>query len=184
MDLERVQSALIDGCSGPADSLLADCWQQRRVRAGERTPDGRMPGTSSASSPTTCTRKFVHRPSRTRPHAERNAPTLDAPPRTASVGFLMELSPEMVRLMLPGQPVSFRGQGPELCLNWRARTGRCAPPFLIMWFDFLAGRAILWNVITYCVVRALDVGGSNGTRTGFAGSGSWKVPVRSCSQHS
>lgn len=64
VDLERAQSALIDvAAQGPMDSHFSqDCWHKRWsvalcVREERARMGGRTRGTSSASSPTICTRK-------------------------------------------------------------------------------------------------------------------------------
>ena len=81
VDLERAQSALIDvAAQGPSESHFSqDCWQD----AGH-----------VECFVTDHMHAQIHAPIDPRALAlmrERNAPTLDAPPRTALWGFLMEL---------------------------------------------------------------------------------------------
>lgn len=99
-DLERAQSALIDvAAQGPTDSHFSqDCWHKRWavvlcVRE-ERTPEG-WKGTGHLECfVTDHMHAQMHTPIDPRALAlmrERNAPALDAPPRTALWGFMMEL---------------------------------------------------------------------------------------------
>ena len=100
VDLERAQSALIDvAAQGPTDSHFSqDCWHKRWtvvlcVRE-ERTPDGWKDAGHLECFITDHMHARMHTPIDPRALAlmrERNAPTLDAPPRTALWGFLMEL---------------------------------------------------------------------------------------------
>ena len=100
VDLERAQSALIDvAAQGPSDSHFSqDCWHKRWsvvlcVRE-ERTPDGWKDTGHVECFVTDHMHARMHTPLDPRALAlmrERNAPTLDAPPRTALWGFLMEL---------------------------------------------------------------------------------------------
>ena len=100
VDLERAQSALIDvAAQGPSDSHFSqDCWHKRWsvvlcVRE-ERTPDGWKDAGHLECFITDHMHAQIHAPIDPRALAlmrERNAPTLDAPPRTALWGFLMEL---------------------------------------------------------------------------------------------
>ena len=100
VDLERAQSALIDvAAQGPTDSHFSqDCWHKRWsvvlcVRE-ERTPDGWKDAGHLECFVTDHMHAQIHAPIDPRALAlmrERNAPTLDAPPRTALWGFLMEL---------------------------------------------------------------------------------------------
>ena len=100
VDLERAQSALIDvAAQGPTDSHFSqDCWHKRWsvvlcVRE-ERTPDGWKDAGHVECFVTDHMHAQIHGPIDPRALAlmrERNAPTLDAPPRTALWGFLMEL---------------------------------------------------------------------------------------------
>jgi len=100
VDLERAQSALIDvAAQGPSDSHFSqDCWHKRWsvvlcVRE-ERTPDGWKDTGHVECFITDHMHAQIHAPLDPRALAlmrERNAPTLDAPPRTALWGFLMEL---------------------------------------------------------------------------------------------
>lgn len=100
VDLERAQSALIDvAAQGPSDSHFSqDCWYKRWsvvlcVRE-EGTPDGWKDAGHLECFITNHTHAQIHAPIDPRALAlmrEQNAPTLDAPPRTALWGFLMEL---------------------------------------------------------------------------------------------
>lgn len=100
VDLERAQSALIDvAAQGPSDSHFSqDCWHKRWsvvlcVRE-ERTPGGWKDAGHLECFVTDHMHARMHTPIDPRALAlmrERNAPTLDAPPRTALWGFLMEL---------------------------------------------------------------------------------------------
>ena len=100
VDLERAQSALIDvAAQGPSDShFLQDCWHKRWsvvlcVRE-ERTPEGWKDAGHLECFITDHMHAQIHAPIDPRALAimrERNAPTLDAPPRTALWGFMMEL---------------------------------------------------------------------------------------------
>ena len=99
-DLERAQSALIDvAAQGPTDSHFSqDCWHKRWtvvlcVRE-ERTPDGWKDAGHVECFVTDHMHAQMHTPIDPRALAlmrERNAPALDAPPRTALWGFMMEL---------------------------------------------------------------------------------------------
>ena len=100
VDLERAQSALIDvAAQGPSDSHFSqDCWHKRWsvvlcVRE-ERTPDGWKDAGHLECFVTDHMHAHMHTPIDPRALAlmrERNAPALDAPPRTALWGFMMEL---------------------------------------------------------------------------------------------
>ena len=100
VDLERAQSALIDvAAQGPSDSHFSqDCWHKRWsvvlcVRE-ERTPGGWKDAGHLECFITDHMHAQIHAPIDPRALAlvrERNAPTLDAPPRTALWGFLMEM---------------------------------------------------------------------------------------------
>ena len=100
VNLERAQSALIDvAAQGPSDSHFSqDCWHKRWsvvlcVRE-ERTPDGWKDAGHLECFITDHMHAQIHAPLDPRALAlvrERNAPTLDAPPRTALWGFMMEL---------------------------------------------------------------------------------------------
>ena len=100
VDLERAQSALIDvAAKGPSDSHFSqDCWYKRWsvvlcVRE-EGTPDGWKDAGHLECFITDHMHAQIHAPIDPRALAlmrEQNAPTLDAPPRTALWGFLMEL---------------------------------------------------------------------------------------------
>ena len=100
VDLERAQSALIDvAAQGPSDSHFSqDCWHKRWcvvlcVRE-ERTRDRWKDAGHVECFVTDHMHAQIHAPIDPRALAlmrERNAPTLDAPPRTALWGFLMEL---------------------------------------------------------------------------------------------
>jgi hypothetical protein len=100
VDLERAQSALIDvAAQGPSDSHFSqDCWHKRWsvvlcVRE-ERTPDGWKDTGHVECFVTDHMHARMHTPLDPRALAlmrERNAPALDAPPRTALWGFMMEL---------------------------------------------------------------------------------------------
>lgn len=99
-DLERAQSALIDvAAQGPSDSHFSqDCWHKRWdvvlcVRE-ERTPDGWKDAGHVECFVTDHMHARLHTSLDPRALAlmrERNAPALDAPPRTALWGFMMEL---------------------------------------------------------------------------------------------
>ena len=100
VDLERAQSALIDvAAKGPSDSHFSqDCWHKRWsvvlcVRE-ERTRDRWKEAGHVECFVTDHMHAQIHAPLNPRALAlmqERNAPTLDAPPRTALWGFMMEL---------------------------------------------------------------------------------------------
>lgn len=100
VDLERAQSALIDvAAQGPSESHFSqDCWHKRWcvvlcVRE-ERTRDRWKDAGHVECFVTDHMHAQIHAPIDPRALAlmrERNAPTLDAPPRTALWGFLMEL---------------------------------------------------------------------------------------------
>ena len=100
VDLERAQSALIDvAAKGPSDSHFSqDCWHKRWsvvlcVRE-ERAPGGWKDAGHVECIITDHMHARMHTPIDPRALAlmrERNAPTLDAPPRTALWGFMMEL---------------------------------------------------------------------------------------------
>lgn len=100
VDLERAQSALIDvAAQGPSESYFShDCWHKRWcvvlcVRE-ERTRDRWKETEHVECFVTDHMHAQIHAPLDPRALAlmrERNAPTLDAPPRTALWGFLMEL---------------------------------------------------------------------------------------------
>lgn len=100
VDLERAQSALIDvAAKGPSDSHFSqDCWHKRWsvvlcVRE-ERTRDRWKDAGHVECFITDHMHAQIHAPLDPRALAlmrERNAPTLNAPPRTALWGFLMEL---------------------------------------------------------------------------------------------
>lgn len=100
VDLERAQSALIDvAAQGHSDSHFSqDCWHKRWsvvlcVRE-ERTPDGWKDAGHLECFITDHMHAQIHAPIDPRALAlmrEQNAPALDAPPRTALWGFLMEL---------------------------------------------------------------------------------------------
>ena len=100
VDLERAQSALIDvAAQGPSDSHFSqDCWHKRWsvvlcVRE-EWTWDRWKDAGHVECFITDHMHAQIHAPLDPRALAlmrERNAPTLDAPPRTALWGFLMEL---------------------------------------------------------------------------------------------
>ena len=100
VDLERAQSALIDvAAQGPSDSHFSqDCWHKRWcvvlcVRE-ERTRNGWKDAGHLECFITDHMHAQIHAPIDRRALAlmrERNAPTLDAPPRTALWGCLMEL---------------------------------------------------------------------------------------------
>lgn len=100
VDLERAQSALIDvAAQGPTDSHFSqDCWHKRWSVAlcvrEERTPEGWKDAGHVECFITDHMHAQIHAPLDPRALAlmrERNAPTLDAPPRTALWGFMMEL---------------------------------------------------------------------------------------------
>ena len=100
VNLERAQSALIDvAAKGPSDSHFSqDCWHKRWsvvlcVRE-ERTRGGWKDAEHVECFVTDHMHAQIHAPLDPRALAlvrERNAPTLDAPPRTALWGFMMEL---------------------------------------------------------------------------------------------
>ena len=100
VDLERAQSAVIDvAAKGPSDSHFSqDCWHMRWsvvlcVRE-ERIPGGWKDAGHVECFITDHMHAQIHAPLDPRALAlkrERNAPTLDAPPRTALWGFMMEL---------------------------------------------------------------------------------------------
>lgn len=100
VDLERAQSALIDvAAQGHSDSHFSqDCWHKRWsvvlcVRE-DRTPEGWKDSGHLECFITDHMHAQIHAPIDPRALAlmrERNTPTLDAPPRTALWGFLMEL---------------------------------------------------------------------------------------------
>ena len=100
VDLEMAQSALIDvAAQGPSESHFSqDCWHKRWcvvlcVRE-ERTRDRWKDAGHVECFVTDHMHAQIHAPIDPRALAlmrERNAPTLDAPPRTALWGFLMEL---------------------------------------------------------------------------------------------
>ena len=100
VDLERAQSALIDvAAQGPSDSHFSqDCWHKRWsvvlcVRE-ERTRGAWKDDGHVECFITDHMHARMHTPIDPRALAlmrERNAPTLDAPPRTALWGFMMEL---------------------------------------------------------------------------------------------
>ena len=100
VDLERAQSALIDvAAKGPSDSHFSqDCWHTRWsvvlcVRE-EWTRGGWKDAGHVECFITDHMHAQIHAPLDPRALAlmrERNAPTLDAPPRTALWGFMMEL---------------------------------------------------------------------------------------------
>ena len=100
VDLERAQSALIDvAAQGPSDSHFSqDCWHKRWsvvlcVRE-ERTRGAWKDVGHLECFITDHMHARMHTPVDPRALAlmrERNAPTLDAPPRTALWGFMMEL---------------------------------------------------------------------------------------------
>ena len=100
VDLERAQSALIDvAAQGPSDSHFSqDCWHKRWSVAlcvrEEWTWDRWKDAGHVECFITDHMHAQIHAPLDPRALAlmrERNAPTLDAPPRTALWGFLMEL---------------------------------------------------------------------------------------------
>ena len=100
VDLERAQSALIDvAAQGPSESHFSqDCWHKRRCAVlcvrEERTRDRWKDAGHVECFVTDHMHAQIHAPIDPRALAlmrERNAPTLDAPPRTALWGFLMEL---------------------------------------------------------------------------------------------
>ena len=100
VDLERAQAALIDvAAQGPIDSHFSqDCWHKRWcvvlcVRE-ERTRDRWKDVGHVECFITDHMHAHMHTPIDPRALAlmrEQNAPTLDAPPRTALWGFMMEL---------------------------------------------------------------------------------------------
>ena len=100
VDLERAQSALIDvAAKGPSDSHFSqDCWHKHWSVAlcvrEERTPDGWKDAGHVECFITDHMHAHIHTPIDPRALAlmrEQNAPTLDAPPRTALWGFMMKL---------------------------------------------------------------------------------------------
>ena len=100
VDLERAQSALIDvAARGPSDSHFSqDCWHKRWCAVlcvrEERTWDRWKETEHVECFVTDHMHAQIHAPLDPRALTlmqERNAPTLDAPPRTALWGFLMEL---------------------------------------------------------------------------------------------
>ncbi|SIA74717.1 Uncharacterised protein [Mycobacteroides abscessus subsp. abscessus] len=91
VDLERAQSALIDvAAQGPSESHFSqDCWHKRWSVVLCVRDAGHV-----ECFITDHMHAQIHAPLDPRALAlmrERNAPTLDAPPRTALWGFLMEL---------------------------------------------------------------------------------------------
>ena len=100
VDLERAQSALIDvAAKGPSDSHFSqDCWHKRWgvvlcVRE-ERTWNGWKDAGHVECFVTDHMHAQIHAsidPRALSLMREQNAPTLDAPPRTALWGFMMEL---------------------------------------------------------------------------------------------
>ena len=100
VDLERAQAALIDvAAKGPSDSHFSqDCWHKRWsvvlcVRE-EWTRGGWKDAGHVECFITDHMHAQIHAPLDPRALAlmrERNAPTLDAPPRTALWGFMLEL---------------------------------------------------------------------------------------------
>jgi hypothetical protein len=100
VDLERAQSALIDvAAQGPTDSHFSqDCWHKRWSVAlcvrEERTLEGWKDAGHVECFITDHMHAQIHAPIDPRALVlmrEQNAPTLDAPPRTALWGFMMEL---------------------------------------------------------------------------------------------
>lgn len=100
VDLERAQSALIDvAAKGPSGSHFSqDCWHKRWCAVlcvrEERTWDRWKETEHVECFVTDHMHAQIHAPLDPRALAlmqERNAPTLDAPPRTALWGFMMEL---------------------------------------------------------------------------------------------
>ena len=100
VDLERAQSALIDvAAKGPSGSHFSqDCWHKRWCAVlcvrEERHRDRWKEVGHVECFITDHMHAQIHAPLDPRALAlmqERNAPTLDAPPRTALWGFLMEL---------------------------------------------------------------------------------------------
>lgn len=100
VDLERAQSALIDvAAKGPSGSHFSqDCWHKRWCAVlcvrEERTWDRWKETEHVECFVTDHMHAQIHAPLDPRALTlmqERNAPTLDAPPRTALWGFLMEL---------------------------------------------------------------------------------------------
>ena len=100
VDLERAQSALIDvAAQGPSDSHFSqDCWHKRWCAVlcvrEERTWDRWKETEHVECFVTDHMHAQIHAPLDPRALAlmqERNVPTLDAPPRTALWGFMMEL---------------------------------------------------------------------------------------------
>ena len=100
LDLEEAQSVLVDLAShGPSDSHFAqDCWSERWsvvlcVRE-ENTPDGWKESGHVECFVTDHLHALIHAPLDPGALAEmleQNAPTLDAPPRTALWALIMEL---------------------------------------------------------------------------------------------
>ena len=100
LDLEEAQSVLTDLAShGPSDSHFAqDCWSERWsvvlcVRE-ENTPDGWKESGHVECFVTEHLHALIHAPLDPGEFAEmveQNAPTLDAPPRTALWALIMEL---------------------------------------------------------------------------------------------
>ena len=100
VDLERAQSALIDvAAKGPSGSHFSqDCWHKRWCAVlcvrEERTWDRWKETEHVECFVTDHMHAQIHAPLDARALTlmqERNAPTLDAPPRTALWGFMMEL---------------------------------------------------------------------------------------------
>ena len=100
VDLERTQSALIDvAAKGPSGSHFSqDCWHKRWCAVlcvrEERTWDRWKETEHVECFVTDHMHAQIHAPLDPRALAlmqERNVPTLDAPPRTALWGFMMEL---------------------------------------------------------------------------------------------
>ena len=100
VDLERAQSALIDvAAKGPSGSHFSqDCWHKRWsvvLCVREERTRGRWKEAGHVECfVTDHMHAQIHAPLNPRALAlmqERNAPTLDAPPRTALWGFMMEL---------------------------------------------------------------------------------------------
>ena len=100
VDLERAQSALIDvAAKGPSGSHFSqDCWHKRWCAVlcvrEERTWDRWKETEHVECFVTDHMHAQIHAPLDPRALAlmqERNVPTLDAPPRTALWGFMMEL---------------------------------------------------------------------------------------------
>ncbi|MBF0960098.1 MAG: XRE family transcriptional regulator [Actinomyces sp.] len=100
VDLERAQSTLIDvAAKGPSGSHFSqDCWHKRWCAVlcvrEERTWDRWKETEHVECFVTDHMHAQIHAPLDPRALAlmqERNVPTLDAPPRTALWGFMMEL---------------------------------------------------------------------------------------------